>query len=125
MTSNRARGVVTALTTAAIPYREAPAVSAGSMAAAILLTVLLLGALVIGLLAARRYGWLRPWLGIQAPKQESADLRVTSRTRLSPTARAFVLENEGDKYLVVESSQHLSVQACPSAKEGGSNATGT
>ena len=115
----RARGPMAAVAAVAIPYRLAPAVSVGSMASAVLLTVILLGALVIGLLVARRYGWLRPWLGIQAPRQqESADLRVVARARLSPTTRAFVVEWQEAKYLVLESSQHLVLQQQPLTKGG-------
>lgn len=96
---------------AAIPYRTDAAVPAGALVWAILITLLVLGIIVGGLLLARRYGWLRLWTG--GPRivtQDAATWRVTARVRLSPTARAYVLENKEASYLVIESSQHLAVQ---------------
>lgn len=96
---------------AGIPYRTGSAVSTSSLVWAVLVTLLVLGGIVGVLLLARRYGWLRPWMG-QSPnaKPNSFPWRVTGRMRLSPTARAYVLENEHTRYLVIESSQHLVVQ---------------
>lgn len=96
---------------ASIPYRTGSAVSAASLAWAILATLLLLGGIVGGLLLVRRYGWLQPWMGqSRSTKPNSSPWRVTARIRLSATARACVLESEDARYLVIESSQHLVVQ---------------
>lgn len=103
----------------AIPYARAPAVSAGSAISAVLVTFGLLAAIAFGLWLARRYGWLRPWLGVREASPHAEALKVITRTRLSPTARALVLEYEGSKFLVVESSQHLVMQPHP-AREGDS-----
>lgn len=96
---------------AGIPYRTGSAVSPASLVWAVLVTLLVLGVIVGVLLLARRYGWLRLWVG-QSPsaKPNSFPWRVTARMRLSATARAYVLDGEHTRYLVIESSQHLVVQ---------------
>lgn len=96
---------------AAIPYRTNAAVPPGSLAWAILVTLLVLGAIIGGLLLARRYGWARYWVGgPRTVTQNGASWRVTTRVRLSATARAYVLESNDESYLVIESSQHLAIQ---------------
>lgn len=117
VTSSGAQYARIAALTAAIPYARAPAVSVGSTISAVLLTFGLLAAIAIGLWLARRHGWLRPWLGVREASPQTEALKVITRTRLTPTARALVLEYEGCQFLVVESSQHLAMQPHP-VREG-------
>lgn len=94
-----------------IPYRTNAAVPPGSLAWAILVTLLVLGAIIGGLLLARRYGWVRSWTGgPRIATQDGASWKITARVRLSATARAYVLENREESYLVIESSRHLAIQ---------------
>lgn len=105
-----------------IPFAEAPAVSASTAAFAIVVTLALLAAIALALWLARRKGWMRPWLGVsQALPAQPEQLKVVTRVRLSPTARAMVLEHEGHQFLVVESSQTLVMHPYPPAKEEGSH----
>lgn len=108
-----AHHAVADLSAAAIPYARAPAVSVGATVSAVLLTFGLLAAIAIGLWLARRHGWLRPWLGARDAAPQTEALKVITGTRLSPTARALVLEYEGSQFLVVESSQHLVMRQHP------------
>lgn len=87
------------------------------MLSAILITLVLLGAVAVALWFARKNGWLRPWLGTGASSPRGDDLKVLTRTRLSPTARALVFEHEGSRFLIVESSQHLSMHPCAATAE--------
>jgi len=112
--SGSAASAAAALPPKAIPFAQAPAVSAGSAAFAIVVTVALLAAIAFGLWLARRNGWLRPWLGTREISAQVEQLKVVTRVRLSPTARAMVLELEGRQFLVVESSQHVVMHMHPS-----------
>lgn len=102
----------------AIPFAQAPAVSAGSAGFAIVVTLALLALIALGLWFARRHGWLRPWLGSRELFGQVDELKVVTRVRLSSTARAMVLEHEGERFLVVESSQHLVMHPHLLASEG-------
>jgi hypothetical protein len=103
--------VATAQAAAGIPFRTDTAVPTGSLAWAVLCTFVVLGVVVGGLLLARKRGWLRTWTGPSpiAFKGSDATLRIIHRLRMSASSRAYVLENDGRRYLVVESSQHVVV----------------
>ena len=102
--------VATAQAAAGIPFRTDTAVPTGSLVWAVLCTFLVLGGIVGGLLLARKRGWLRIWTGpLPAVKGPDARLRITRQLRMSASSRAYVLENDGRSYLVIESSQHVVV----------------
>lgn len=111
--------VAVAHATAGIPFKANTAVPAGSLAWAVLCTLFVLAGIVGGLLLAKRRGWLQTWIGPSpvAPKGADITLRVTSRARVSAATRAYVIENDGDSYLVFESSQHLVVHPKPKSSE--------
>lgn len=106
-----AGAVVAAAAGGAIPYRVTPAVPAGSLVTAILATLVLLLALVVGLLLARRFGWLQTWVGgAAAVKPADPRFRVTAKLRVSAATFAYIVECGGGRYLVVESSRQVAVQ---------------
>jgi hypothetical protein len=104
----------------AIPYRTNSAVSPEAFAWALFITLLVLAAIVGGLLLTRRRVGPRFWTGgPRVAKQDGTAWRVSARVRLSATARAYVLESKEESYLVIESSQHLTIQPQGRAKGEG------
>lgn len=96
--------------TSAIPYRIAPVVPAGSLAAAILVTLVFLCILVLGLVLARRKGWLQAWFGGVAPaKQVDSHFCVTAKLRVSANMYVYTVKCGECHYLLVESSQHVAI----------------
>jgi hypothetical protein len=85
----------------AIPYRDAPAVSTGSLAMAMAITLLVLIALVGGAAYARRRGWTigsRP----RARSTAGEGIEVKASRRLSMATTTHVIAYRGSEYLVVE-----------------------
>lgn len=84
-----------------IPYRSAPAVSAGSLAMAMAITLLVLIALVGGAAYARRRGWTigsRP--GTRGVAGEGIEVKASRRLSMATTTH--VIAYRGSEYLVVE-----------------------
>ncbi|MGS1125890.1 hypothetical protein ACVCL3_02740 [Rhodanobacter sp. UC4437_H4] len=89
------------LAQSAIPYRNAPAVSTGSLAMAMTITLLALMALVGGLAYARRRGWTigsRP--GARGMAAEGIEVKASRRLSMATTTH--VIAYRGAEYLVVE-----------------------
>lgn len=95
---------------AGIPYRHEPAVPVGSMVSILIVTVALLGALLGGLLLAKRFGWLAAWRRAGGTAGRDTRLRIVGSARLSAATRAHVVECDGSRYVVFESSQRIAIQ---------------
>ena len=97
---------------AAIPYRTAPAVSAGSFALAMSVVVLVMVALVALAFVARRRGWLGA-LGVNSVDPGKAPLQLQASRRLSVHSTAHVLSYQGKEFLIVESVRHTATSISP------------
>ncbi|RDI99310.1 hypothetical protein DVT68_00125 [Dyella solisilvae] len=97
---------------AAIPYRTAPVVSAGSIALSMSVVVLVMVALVALVLIARRRGWLGK-LGVNGIEAGRAPLELRASRRLSVHSTAHVLSYQGREFLIVESVRHTATSISP------------
>ena len=99
-------------TSQTIPYRTESPISAAKALSVFGLTVALLAAAVGVLLWGRRRGWLRPWLvPASSSSQERRALRVLGQIRLGQASQAFLIEADGSRLVVVESSRQVSLHA--------------
>lgn len=94
-----------------IPYRTESAVTADKALCVFAITVALLVAALGVLLWARKRGWLQQWQGTSNGRSpDPYKPRILSQTRLGPASQVFVLEVEGARFLLVESTRQISLQ---------------
>lgn len=97
-----------------IPYRTVSPITAGQTLSIFGITAVLLVAAAGVLLWARKRGWLRRWsmtAGDGKPTPNSP--RVLGQTRLGQASVAFVIEVDGSRFVVVESSRQVNLHALP------------
>lgn len=97
-----------------IPYRTESPVTAGKALSVLGITIALLAAAVGVLLWARKRGWLQRWsMAAAVGKPDRNGPRVLGRTRLGQGSHAYVIEVDGSRFVVVESSRHVNLHALP------------
>lgn len=104
----------TAAASQPIPYRTEPPITAGQALSVFAITVALLAMAVGTLLWARKRGWLQRWS--VAAHDEGLNrnaLRILGQTRLGHASHAYVIEADGTRFVVVESSRQVSLHALP------------
>jgi flagellar biogenesis protein FliO len=103
-----------------IPYRTESPVTAGKALSVFAMTMVLL-AIVGGLLLwARKRGWLQRWSGATASGATSGrnTPRVLGQARLGTASHAYVVEVDGSRFMIVESSRQISLHALSDANAG-------
>ncbi|MDW2981762.1 flagellar biosynthetic protein FliO [Rhodanobacter sp. KK11] len=98
-----------------IPYRTESAITAGKALSVFGATIALLAVTVGVLLWVRKRGWLQRWSmmagGGSKPGRNAP--RVLGQARLGQSSHAYVVEVDGSRFVVVESSRHVSLHALP------------
>lgn len=103
-----------AVATQPIPYRTESPVTAGKALSVFGLTVALLAVAVGVLLWTRKRGWLQRWsAAVGGGKPGRHTPRVLGQARLGHASHAYVIDVNGSRFVVVESSRHVSLHALP------------
>ena len=111
-TFERWHGAMGAAAWQPIPYRTGSPITAGEALSVFGMTVALLAVAVGVLLWARRRGWLERWsMAASGGKSGRHVPRILGQARLGPASRAYVIEVDGSRLVVVESSRHVSLHA--------------
>lgn len=95
----------------AIPYRTEPALADGQWLVIMLITVLLLAALYVGLLYARRKGWLDRWMAVSESRVAKTQrvLWQAHTQRIDRQTRLHTLQQGGRTLVIVESATSVAV----------------
>ena len=97
-----------------IPYRTESPVTAGQTLSVFGITVALLAAAIGVLLWTRKRGWLQRWsTSVGDGKPTRSTPRVLGQTRLGHASHAYVIDVDGSRFVVVESSRHVSLHSLP------------
>jgi hypothetical protein len=104
---------------APIPFRAEHGGEGGQLAGGLLTAVVLLALASVALLHARRKGWLRRWIPAGAaaadkPVQASAGV-LLHRQRLSRQTTLYVVDIDGQRIAITESTAQVSTQLLPTA----------
>ncbi|MGN2250136.1 hypothetical protein ACFWZ1_08700 [Frateuria sp. GZRe14] len=95
-----------------IPYRTESPVTAGQTLSVFGITIAMLAAAIGVLLWTHKRGWLQRWsMSVGVGKPSRSALRVLDQARLGHASHAYVIDVDGSRFVVVESSRHVSLHS--------------
>lgn len=104
-----------ASTAAPIPFRAEHGGEGGQLAGGLLTALVLLALATFALLHARRKGWLRRWIpaGPSDKPMPAASGILLHRQRLSRQTTLYVVDIDGQRMAITESTAQVSTQLLP------------